>query len=331
MRRREFLALLAGSTLSQPLTAWAQQSSKVYRIAILNPSHPAAEMTETSSLNYYRAFFEELRHLGYVEGQNLMIERYSGGGHVENYAELARSVPARKPDLTFAMTHWMAKPLKEATSEIPIVAVTSDPIDAGLVSSLARPGGNLTGVSVDPGLEIWGRRFQLFREAVPTVSKVGILALGRNVERAALLSTAEQAGIPAVGASLESVSEEDYRRFFAAVSREGANALFVDGSPEHITKRQLIVDLAGKFHLPAMYPFRSFVEAGGLMAYGIDLTEIFRQAARSIDKILKGGNPGDIPFYQPTKFELVINLATAKGLGLTMSPSILSLADDLIE
>jgi putative ABC transport system substrate-binding protein len=332
MRRREVLALLAGVTVLPPVDAGAQQSAKVYRVAMLHPSRPVADMTETSSFNYYRAFFEELRRLGYVEGHNMVIDRYSGGGHVENYAELARAAVARNPDLLFGLTLWIVRPLKAATSTIPIVAFTSDPVEAGLVTSLARPGGNLTGVSVDPGLEIWGKRFQLFREVVPTISKVGILALEQNPERAVLLQTVKQAGIPMVGPTLpDRASEDDYRTFFTALSQVGADALFVDGSPEHITKRQLIVELASKFRLPAIYPFRSFVEVGGLMAYGVDLAELFRQAARSIDKVLKGANPGDVPFYQPTKFELVINLQAAKALGLTVPPSVLTLADELIE
>ena len=173
MRRREFLALLAGASLLPPVRAGAQQSTKVYRIAMLHPSHPVADMTENSSLRYYHAFFEELRRLGYVEGRNIVIERYSGEGLVENYASLAQDVVSRNPDLVFAMTAWMATPLKKASSTIPIVAVSNDPINDGLVTSLAHPGRNLTGVSVDPGLEIWGKRFQLFREVVPTISKVG--------------------------------------------------------------------------------------------------------------------------------------------------------------
>ena len=168
MRRREVLALLAGVTVLPPVDAGAQRSSKVYRVAMLHPSRPVADMTETSSFNYYRAFFEELRRLGYVEGHNMVIDRYSGGGHVENYAELARAAVARNPDLLFGLTLWIVRPLKAATSTIPIVAFTSDPVEAGLVTSLARPGGKLTGVSVDPGLEIWGKRFnyseRLFRQ-----------------------------------------------------------------------------------------------------------------------------------------------------------------------
>ena len=181
-------------------------------------------------------------------------------------------------------------------------------------------------------MEIWGKRLQLFREVVPAISKLGVLAQRQNSERDVLLQTAEKAGVRVVGPALvDSGSDADYRRFFVATSQDGADALFVDGSPENITKRQLIVELAAKFRLPAIYPFRSFVEAGGLMAYGTELGEVFRQAARSIDNILRGTNPGDVPYYQPTKFELVINLGAARALGLTIPSSVLSLADDLID
>jgi len=176
MRRREFIGFI-GAVALLPLSARAQQSTKVYRIAILHPSHPVAELTEVSRFRYWREFFQELRRLGYVEGQNLVIERYSGEGRVENYPKLARDVATRNLNLIFAITVWMVAPLKEATSTTPIVAMTSDPVDLGLVSSMARPGGNITGVSVDAGLEIWGKRLELFREIVPTISKLGILGL----------------------------------------------------------------------------------------------------------------------------------------------------------
>jgi putative tryptophan/tyrosine transport system substrate-binding protein len=331
MRRREFVALLASSMLALPLTAWAQQKTKVYRIAILHPSRPVSEMTETSNVGYYHGFFEELRRLGYVEGSSMVIERYSGEGRAESYPALARSVADRNPDLVFVSGVAMARLLEQATSTIPIVAVTNDPVADGLVPSLARPGGNLTGVSVDPGLEIWGKRFELFQEVIPTLSRLGILALRENPERPAILRTVQKAGLAVVGPALEGSSEADYRRFFAATSQQDADALIVESNAEHVAKRQLIVELAAKFRLPAIYPYRAFVDAGGLMAYGTNLAEVLRQGARSVDKILRGANPGEVPYYLPTKFELVINLETAKALGLTVPPSLLALADELIE
>jgi putative ABC transport system substrate-binding protein len=176
MRRREVIALIGAGALLAPI-AQAQQSMKVYRITILHPSHPVTELTEVSHFPYWRRFFQELRQLGYVEGQNLVIERYSGEGRVENYPKLARDVATRNPDVIFVIANIMVIPLKEATSTIPIVVITSDPVDLGLVPSMARPGGNITGVSVDAGFEIWGKRLQLFREIVPTISKLGILGL----------------------------------------------------------------------------------------------------------------------------------------------------------
>ena len=172
----------------------------------------------------------------------------------------------------------------------------------------------------------------MFREVVPATSKLGVLAQRQNSERDVLLQTAEKAGVRVVGRALvDSGSDADYRRFFVATSQDGADALFVDGSPVNVTNRQLIVELAAEFRLPAIYAFRSFVDAGGLMAYGTELGEVFRQAARSIDNILRGTNPGDVPYYQPTKFELVINLGAARALDLTIPSSVLSLADDLVD
>jgi ABC-type uncharacterized transport system substrate-binding protein len=331
MRRREFIASIGAVTML-PTIARAQQSTKVYRIAILHPSHPVTELTEVSHFRYWREFFQELRRLGYVEGQNLVIERYSGEGRVEIYPKLARDAATRNPDLVFAITVWMVTPLKEATSTIPIVALTSDPVDLGLVPSMARPGGNITGVSVDAGLDIWGKRLELFREVVPKISKLAILTLRQNPEGAAIQETAEKAGIPVVGPSfVDNGSEEEYRRVFSMMSQKGADALFVDGSPEYITNRKLIGELAQKYRLPTIYPFRSFVEAGGLMSYGVDFVEIFRQVAREIDQVLKGAKPGDIPYYQPTKFELVINLKAAKAIGLAVPEPLLARADEVID
>jgi putative ABC transport system substrate-binding protein len=205
---------------------------------------------------------------------------------------------------------------------------------------MARPGGNITGVSVDAGLQLWGKRLQLFREVVPTISKLAILSAQTSVQKNpetaveidVMKETTEKAGIEVIGPFyVNKGSNDEYREVFATMSQSGTNALFVDGSPEHITKGQLIGELAAKYRLPAIYPYRSFVEAGGLMSYGIDFVEIFRQVAREIDQILKGANPGDIPFYQPTKFEFVVNLKAAKEIGLAISESLLARADEVIE
>jgi len=170
MRRREFIALLAAASVQPPVSVGAQQSTKVYRIAFLHPSHPVAEMTENSSLRYYRIFFEELRRLGYVEGQNVLIERFSGEGHVENYASLVEKIVNRKFDVVFAHTAWLVTPLKKATSTIPIVAVSSDPINDGLITSLAHPGGNLTnGCQRRSGLGNLGKAFSVVSRGRPNI------------------------------------------------------------------------------------------------------------------------------------------------------------------
>ena len=330
MRRREFFAFIgAGAML--PLGARAQQSTKVYRIAILHPLWPVAELTETSTNRFWRELFLEIRRLGYVEGQNLVIERYSGEGRAELYPKLARDVANSNPNLIVVFTDWMVIPLKAATSTIPIVAMTTDPVNFGLVPSMSRPGGNITGVSIDAGLQLWGKRLELFREVVPKISKLAILGL-RQVPKPSIQAAAEKAGVAVVGSYLENPSEAEYRRVFAFMSQEGADALMVDDSPELITKAQLICELAKKYRLPAIYPDRSYIEhGGGLMAYGVDFVELFHQTARTIDRILKGAKPGDIPYYQPTKFELVINQKAAKELGLVVPGSLLARADEVVE
>ena len=332
MKRREFIGLACGVSVLASRAAWAV-GPKVYRLAILHPSHPVSELTENSRIKYYRAFFHELRQLGYIEGNNLLVERFSGEGLSDHYPELAREAAARNPNVIFAISPGIVGPLKEATSTIPIVAMTIDPVQIGLVASMARPGGNITGVSVDAGLELWEKRLQLFREVVPTISKLAIVGSPKdNIEVPAMQEATEKAGIGVVGPFyLNKGTNDEYREVFATISQSGANALFVDGAAEHITKRQLVGELAAKYRLPAIYPYPVFVEAGGLMSYGTDLVEVFRQGAREIDQILKGANPADIPFYQPTKFELVINLKAAKEIGLTVSEPLLARADEVIE
>jgi len=335
MKRREFIRLACAvgvMAATRPRTAWAGEPHKMYRIAILHPSHPLSDLTENGRIKYYREFFHELRQLGYVEGKNLVVERFSGEGRLDHYPELVREAAARNPDAIFVITNLMAGLLKEATSTIPIVALTADPVGTDLVTSLARPGGSITGVSVDAGHELWEKRLQLFREVVPTISKLAIVGIKTNPEAAQMRETTEKAGIGIVGPFyMEKGTDDEYREVFATISQSGANALFVGGNAELVTKRQLIAELAAKHRLPAMYPYPVFVEAGGLMSYGTDLVEILRRAAHDIDQILNGAKPGDIPYYQPTKFELVINLKAAKEIGLTVPEPLLARADEVIE
>jgi putative tryptophan/tyrosine transport system substrate-binding protein len=337
MKRRD---LIVGALIAVTVRrAQAQQTGKVYRIAIVTPATPVAEIGENNRNPYiaraYRAFFDELRRLGYVEGQNLVVERYSGEGRPEHYPELAREVVGRNPDVIWAISPQVLIALKAATATIPIVGLGSDPVALGIVSSLARPGGNITGVSVDAGFEVWGKRLELLKEAVPTLSRLGLLVTrtASGSRGAAVVKEAsEKLGISLVGSPLDSpIDEAAYRRAFAAMAQEGADALFVGSEAENDANLRIIVDLADKSRLPAVYSLRGAAEIGGLMAYAYDLLDVARHNAEQIDQIFRGANPGDIPIYRAIKFELVINLRTAKALGLTIPPALLVRADEVIE
>jgi ABC-type uncharacterized transport system substrate-binding protein len=336
MRRREFIAgLLVAATTGR---AQAQQSAKVYHIAIVHPSEPVAELTETGTARF-AALFKELRGLGYVEGQNIVVERYSGAGRTQHYSELASEVVRKKPDLIFANTSRMVQNFKAATATIPIVGVMADPVPVGIVDSLARPGGNITGVCVDAGPEIWGKRLELLREVVPGISRVGFLAPRAVWEGpfgitaiAALRPAAERMGVSIIGPPLEgTLQEAEYRRVFDAMIEGHPDAVIVGDQTENLSNARLIVELAAKSRLPTIYPFREQVEAGGLMAYATDLLDLYRRAAGYVDQILKGAKPGEIPIYLAVKFELVVNVKAAKAIGLTIPPSLLLRANEVIE
>jgi putative ABC transport system substrate-binding protein len=295
---------------------------------------PLNDMNETGSVRY-RAFFQRLRQLGYVEGQNLLVGRYSGEGQTEHFGELAHQVVRANPDVIFVTTFRVAHDFKAATDTIPIVASGGDPVAFGIATSLARPGGNITGVTVDAGMEISGKYLELLRELVPSVSRVAFLAsrgMWESGYGAVNRDAAERMKISLVGTPLEPPFDEAaYRRAFAAMAEEGVNGLYVSGQPENYAKRQLIVELAELARLPAIYVFREFADVGGLMAYAVDITDMYRHAADQIDQILKGAKPSEIPFYQPTKFQLVINLKAAKALGITVPPTLLIAAEEVIE
>jgi putative tryptophan/tyrosine transport system substrate-binding protein len=332
MRRRDFVTAL-GTAAMWPLAARAQQPAKMKRIAYV---HSAGNVSRISASGepFYRAFFEELSRLGYVEGQNLGVERYSGDGRTERYAELARDVVNTHPDLILAVGGRLSLDFKTATTTIPIVTMIIDPVAMGLVPSIARPGGNITGVAISAGLEIIGKRMGLLVEAMPKLSTVGYLAsrpFWEDPRGAAVREAAKQAGISLSPVMLSAFDEAEYQRVFRSMEQDRADAFMVSDEPENSINRKTIVELAAKGRIPAIYPFRDFVAAGGLMAYSIDLADVSRRLANLIDKILKGANPGDIPIYQPTKFELSINLKTAKALGLELPAMLLGRADEVIE
>ena len=335
MRRREFIALLGAVTM-HPTTTRAQQPAKVYRIALIHPSIPVTQQTETTG-PAYRAFFTELRRLGYVEGENLLVERYSGEGRVDHYGELARTVVQRNPDVIWALSSRMLQHLKAATSTIPIVGYMADPVGFQLAASLSRPGGNVTGVTSDVGLDVATKRLELLKEVNPGMSRVGVL-ISRELAKGHLMDVITEAAhrldFVVVGPPLTPpIHEAEYRRVFLAMSKEHADALLLSDQPEHFTiaNRQALAKLADEYHLPIIGTYRQFAEAGMFATYGVDAAELFRITARQVDQILKGALPRDMPIQQPTKFELVINAKAAKALGLTVPPSLLARADEVIE
>jgi putative tryptophan/tyrosine transport system substrate-binding protein len=331
-RRREFIAglLLAASTQC----AWAQQSAKPYRIAIVHASAPVADMSEAGENPYYPELFKELRRLGYVEGRNLVVERYSGEGHEERFTELSRVVVRAKPDLIVTSSSRLVLAFKAATDNIPVVASMADPVPFGIVANLSRPGGNITGVSVEAGLDIWGKRLQVLREAVPTTSKTGFLG-SRQIwdlpQLGALREAARHMDISLLGPPLESLEGEEYQRVLDVMKREHVDGIIVGDQLEHVTYGRLIFELTEKARLPAVFPYREYFEIGGLMAYGPSLANVYRRLAGYVDQILKGAKPGEIPIYLASKFELLINLKAARALDLVIPPSLLTRADEVIE
>ncbi len=328
--RRAFIGTLAGALLTAPLAAEAQQAAKVARLGFL-ALNPAANP------HLHEAFRQGLRDLGYVEGRNLVIEYRSAEGKPERLPALAAELVALKVDVIVtgggAPTALAAK---QATRTLPIVfASTGDPVTDGLVTSLGRPGGNVTGSS-NFVPELVGKHLEQLTQAVPGVSRVAVLwqpgALGERTAKD-MLKGAEVAA-RALGVRLQIVEARgpaDIDRAFSDMTRARAGALTALGSAMFNSERRRLVDLAAKNRLPAVYPLREFVDAGGLMSYGPSLADLFRRAATYVDKILKGAKPGDLPVEQPTKFELIINLKTAKALGLTIPPSLLQRADEVLQ
>jgi putative ABC transport system substrate-binding protein len=329
--RRSFIGALAGGLVA-PLAAEAQQAGKVARIGYLVTGSLESPETRVG----LDAFRQGLRERGYVEGQNIVIEYRSADGKIDRLPGLAVELARLKVDLIFAVATPAARAAQQATTTIPIVAgAMGDPVGDGLVASLARPGGNITGLTF-LGPELVPKRLGLLKEALPKVTRVAALwhpgAFGERTNQVMLKET--EGAARALGVQLQLVGvrgADELDRAFSTMTKERAEALVVFPSTMLFSERRRIVALAAKHRLPSMSNAREFVELGGLIGYGASITDLNRRAATYVDKILKGAKPADLPVEQPTKFELVINLKTAKALGLTIPPALVGRGDEVIQ
>jgi putative tryptophan/tyrosine transport system substrate-binding protein len=325
MRRREFIAQLGSTAAVWPLAALAQQSG-MRRIGFLGAATPSA------ASQWVAAFVQRLRELGWIENQNLAIEYRWAEGRSDRFAEIANEFVRIKVDVIMTWSGGPVIAAKQATSVIPIVfALQTDPVGTGLVASLSRPGGNVTGLSVEQ-TDTVGKRLELLREIVPGLSRIAIMANaggpGAALEMAEVTAAARTLGIEPV--AFEIRQAEDIAVAFDSFKGR-TEALYISTDPLVFTNRIRINTLAQSTRLPTMYSQREYVEAGGLVSYGANIPDLFRRSAEYVDKILRGAKPADLPVEQPTKFDLVINLTTAKALGLTIPQTFLSRADKVIE
>ena len=330
MDRRTFLGTLTGSLLAAPLAAEGQPAGRMPRIGVLLPAEPASP-TEPNAA----AFRQGLRDLGYVEGQTVAVEYRYAHGKAELYGELVAKLVSLNVDVMVVGSGPALVAAKHATQTIPIVGVSmgGDPVGTGLVASLARPGGNVTGVAGLVGGGFVGKWVELLKEAAPQITRVWVLRDARNPINLKFLPDL-QAASEALGLKLQTraVSElSELDSVLAEMSKERGSGLIVFGEALFFPHRSRLPERVAKQRLPAIYGFRVFVDSGGLMSYGYSLPDLWRRAATYVDKILKGAKPAELPVEEPTKFELVINLKTAKALGLMIPQSLLQRADEVIQ
>jgi len=321
MRRRDFTISLAGAMVAWSLVARGQQGTKLLTIGFMGAG------TASSWSEWTEAFLQRLRELGWVDGRNISIEYRWAEGNTVRYAEIANEFVRLKVDVIFTVGGEAAK---QATSSIPIVgALMPDPIEHGLVASLARPGGNVTGLSLLAS-DLAGKRLEVLREVLPDLHRLGVLAqVGTNVvELSEVRTSAKVLGLDVV--QLDIRRADDIPSAFDALKGR-VEALYVPANPLANTNRVRINNLALDARMPTVHGFRQYVETGGLISYGPSTTDLFRRSGDFVDKVLRGAKPADLPVEQPAKFELIINLKTAKALGLTMPPALLGRADEVIE
>ena len=332
MNRREFLTLLGGVAATWPLAAGAQQSGGMRRIGVLTTFSDRDALAE----GWLAAFRKGLDELEWRDGRNVQIDYRRAAGDADRLRAFAKELVARQPDVIFAVTTPAVAALLAETRTLPIVfAQVSDPVGSGFVASLARPGGNVTGfTNINIESSIGGKWLQLVKQVAPAVRRVAMIYNPPTSPFAGYYLRPFEAAGPAYGvqASAAAVdSDVDIENALAVLAREPGGGFVV--LPDTFTgmHRDQIVALAARYRLPAVYPFRWFAEIGGLLSYGIDSDDMFRRAASYVDRILKGAKPADLPVQAPTKYELIINTTTAKALGLEVPPTLLSLADEVIE
>jgi putative tryptophan/tyrosine transport system substrate-binding protein len=329
MSKKIFYVALSAMLLALCVSAQAQQPKNVPRLGYLAPGDAAGDSIRSEAIRL------ALRERGYIEGQNIATEYRYAEGKVDRAPNLAAELVHLKVDIILVTGGYpMMRAVKNATKTIPIVMTGAglDPVEAGLVESLARPGGNVTGLT-NLTTELGGKRLELFKEAVPRLARVAVIYDPGSPNHVIHLKEVQTAARP-LGLTVRSWEvrgANDFEKVFAALSKERSNGLYVPPGPLHTTNRNRIVDFALKSPLPSMWGNREFVDAGGLMSYGADLADSYRRVAYYVDRILKGAKPADLPVEQPTKFDLVINLKTAKQIGLTIPQSLLYRADKVIK
>jgi len=325
MQRREFISLLGG-VAAWPLAAWAQPN-RTYRIGILE-TIPLA-----SNAANFNALRQGLQQLGYIDGQNLVIEYRSADGHADRFQALALELVRRHVDLIVTRGTPAARAAKETTTTIPVVmAAIGEPLGVGVVATLAHPGSNITGLSAFV-TELAGKRIELIKELLPSISRVAFMQnMGNPVSPPQWDASRAAAATLGIAIELFDVrNAQDIAHAFGMVADHKVNAILVGIDATTQANGAMIIEMAAKEKIATTYPSREFVDAGGLLSYGVSYPDLYRRSASLIDKIFKGANPGDLPVEQPTKLELVINLKTAKALGLTVPPTLLSRADEVIE
>jgi putative tryptophan/tyrosine transport system substrate-binding protein len=326
MKRRDFITLLGGTALAWPLAASAQQAAKTYRIGVLSAGGPS--LTTNWSM-----FNSGLKEFGWIEGKNIIFEHRYAENQLDRLPELTAELVRLNVDVILALGTLAPLAAMRATKTIPVVmANAGDPLGSGLVASLARPGGNVTGMSL-MAPDLGGKRLELLKELISQLSLVAVLWNADN-PYSALVFEETQTASQTLGiqiASLEVRTPDDFVKAFEAVRRQRPHALIAIEDPLTVSHRSLIADSAAKHQLPAVYGLREFATAGGLMSYGANLADLYRRAAVYVDKIFKGSQPADLPVQQPTKFDFVINLKTAKALGIEFPHTLLARADEVIE